>query len=97
MDVGHWLNGQPETEDRESFQAGDRWSKPNYHAHIVFDWMDHEIGKIRRLNDDDMMQMQTLASDVLLMECGQSKAIPGKEHLERKILSLISRMPSCNA
>ena len=30
-----------------------------------------------------MMQMQTLASDILLMERGQSKAVTGKEHLER--------------
>ena len=82
-DEGHWLNGQPEAEDRESFQVGDRWFKPNYHAHIVFDWMNHETGKSRKLNDDDMMQMQTLASDILLMERGQSKAVTGKEHLER--------------
>lgn len=82
-DEGHWLNGQPETEDRESFQIGDRWFKPNYHAHIVFDWMNHETGKSRKLNDDEMMQMQTLASNILLMEHGQSKAVTGKEHLER--------------
>ena len=30
-----------------------------------------------------MMQMQTLASDILLMERGQSKTVTGKEHLER--------------
>ena len=82
-DEGHWLNGQPEAEDKESFKVGDRWFKPNYHAHIVFDWMNHETGKSRKLNDDDMMQMQTLASDILLMERGQSKAVTGKEHLER--------------
>ena len=37
--------------------------------------MNHETGKSRKLNDDDMMQMQTLASDILLMERGQSKAV----------------------
>ena len=82
-DEGHWLSGQPETGDRESFQVGEKWFKPNYHAHIVFDWMNHETGKSRKLNDDDMIQMQTLASDILLMERGQSKAVTGKEHLER--------------
>ena len=82
-DEGHWLNGQPAPEDRESFKVGGRWFKPNYHAHIVFDWMNHDTGKSRKLNDDDMMQMQTLASDILLMERGQSKAVTGKEHLER--------------
>ena len=45
--------------------------------------MNHETGKSRKLYDDDMMQMQTLASDILLMERGQSKAVTGKEHLER--------------
>ena len=82
-DEGHWLNGQPDPEDRESFKVGERWFKPNYHAHIVFDWMNHDTGKSRKLNDDDMMQMQTLASDILLMERGKSKAVTGKEHLER--------------
>ena len=82
-DEGHWLNGQPEAEDKESFQVGNRWFKPNYHAHVVFDWMNHETGKSRKLNDEDMATMQTLASDILLMERGQAKAITGKEHLER--------------
>ena len=82
-DEGHWLNGQPAPEDRESFQVGERWFKPNYHAHIVFDWMNHDTGKSRKLNDGDMTEMQSLASDILLMERGQSKAVTGKEHLER--------------
>ena len=47
-DEGHWLNGQPEAEDKECFQVGNRWFKPNYHAHIVFDWMNHETGKSRK-------------------------------------------------
>ena len=82
-DEGHWLSGQPETGDRESFQVGEKWFKPNYHAHIVFDWMNHDTGKSRKLNDEDMTEMQSLASDILLMERGQSKAVTGKEHLER--------------
>ena len=82
-DEGHWLSGQPESGDRESFQVGEKWFKPNYHAHIVFDWMNHDTGKSRKLNDKDMTEMQSLASDILLMERGQSKAVTGKEHLER--------------
>ena len=82
-DEGHWLSGQPKTGDRESFQVGEKWFKPNYHAHIVFDWMNHDTGKSRKLNDEDMTEMQSLASDILLMERGQSKAVTGKEHLER--------------
>lgn len=73
---GHWLNVQPEAEDKESFQVGDRWFKPNYHAHIVFNWMNHETGKSRK--------MQTLAYDILMMERGQSKAVTGKEHLAER-------------
>ena len=82
-DEGHWLSGQPSTEDGESFKVGERWFKPNYHAHIVFDWMNHDTGKSRKLNEEDMTEMQSLASDILLMERGQSKAVTGKEHLER--------------
>ena len=82
-DEGHWLSGQPESGDRESFQVGEKWFKPNYHAHIVFDWMNHDTGKSRKLNDEDMTEMQSLASDILLMERGQSKAVTGKKHLER--------------
>ena len=82
-DEGHWLSGQPSPEDRESFKMGDRWFKPNYHAHIVFDWMNHDTGKSIKLNDDDMTTMQNLASDILSMERGQSKAVTGKKHLDR--------------
>ena len=82
-DEGHWLNGQSNAEDKESFQVGKKWFKPNYHAHIVFDWMNHDTGKSQKLNDNDMMEMQTLASDILFMERGQSKTITDKEHLER--------------
>ena len=45
--------------------------------------MNHDTGKSCKLNDDDMMEMQTLASEILLMERGQSKVETGKEHLER--------------
>ena len=55
-------------------------SKPNYHAHIVFDWMNHETRKSRKLNDEDMATMQThlRGCDILLMERGQAKAVTGK-------------------
>ena len=82
-DEGHWLPGEPNADDKESFKVGDRWFKPNYHAHIVFDWMNHKTGKSCKLNDEDMTQMQTLASEILSMERGKSKAETGKEHLER--------------
>ena len=82
-DEGHWLPGEPDMDDKEGFKISGRWFKPNYHAHIVFDWMNDETGKSCKLNDNDMMEMQTLASEILSMERGQSKAETGKEHLER--------------
>ena len=45
--------------------------------------MNHKTGKSRKFNDEDMAEMQSLASYILLMERGQSKAVTGKEHLER--------------
>ncbi len=96
-DEGHWLSGQPEAEDRESFQIDGKWFKPNYHAHIVFDWMNHDTGKSCKLNDEDMTEMQSLASDILLMERGQSKTETGKEHLERNdFIIKRNRKPNCN-
>ncbi len=83
-DEGHWLSGQPEAGDKESFKVGEKMVQTElYHAHIVFDWMNHNTGKSQKLNDEDMTEMQSLASDILLMERGQSKAVTGKEHLER--------------
>ena len=37
--------------------------------------MNHDTGKSRKLNDEDMTEMQSLASNILLMERGQSKAV----------------------
>ena len=57
--------------------------KPNLHAHIVWDWMDHSTGKSRKLNVRDMSQMQDLLAEVLEMQRGQRKSETGLEHLER--------------
>ena len=57
--------------------------KPNLHAHIVWDWMDHSTGKSRKLNVKDMSQMQDLLAEVLEMQRGRRKSETGLEHLER--------------
>lgn len=57
--------------------------KPNYHAHIVWDWMNHDTGKSCKLGKKDMSEMQTLLAECLEMQRGISKKITGKEHLER--------------
>ena len=57
--------------------------KPNYHAHIVCDWMNHDTGKSCKLLPQDMSQMQTILAEALGMERGTSKELTGREHLER--------------
>ena len=57
--------------------------KPNLHAHIVWDWMNHDTGKSCKLDGKDMSDMQTLLAECLEMERGISKEITGKKHLER--------------
>lgn len=71
-DEGHYSNPQdPAT-----------W-KPNLHAHIVWDWMNHETGKSCKLDEKAMSEMQTLLAECLEMERGISKELTGKKHLER--------------
>ena len=57
--------------------------KPNYHAHIIWDWMDHSTGKSIKLDADDMSAMQDMVAEALNMERGQKKAETGLDHLER--------------
>ncbi|MDO4991447.1 MAG: hypothetical protein Q4E26_00640, partial [Prevotellaceae bacterium] len=57
--------------------------KPNYHAHIIWDWMDHSTGKSWKLNEKDMSEMQTLVAKTLGMERGTAKAETHLDHLER--------------
>ena len=71
-DEGHYSNPQDPT----------TW-KPNLHAHIVWDWMNHETGKSCKLDEKAMSEMQTLLAECLEMERGISKELTGKEHLER--------------
>ena len=60
----------------------DTW-KPNLHAHIVWDWMNHDTGKSCKLDEKAMSEMQTVLAECLDMERGTSKEVTGKEHLER--------------
>ena len=57
--------------------------KPNYHAHIVWDWMDHETGKSFKLKANDMSAMQDMVAEALDMERGRKKSETGLDHLER--------------
>ena len=57
--------------------------KPNLHAHIVWDWMNHDTGKSCKLDEKAISEMQTVLAECLDMERGSSKEVTGKEHLER--------------
>ena len=57
--------------------------KPNYHAHVIWDWMNHETGKSYKLDNEDISLVQDMAAEALGMECGVSKLETGKLHLER--------------
>lgn len=57
--------------------------KPNYHAHIVWDWMNHDTGKSCKLSREDMSRMQDMVAEALQMERGTSKEETEREHLER--------------
>ena len=71
-DEGHYENS-----------ADNKTWKPNYHAHIIWDWMDWETGKSFKLNADDMSMMQDMVAEALDMERGRKKSETGLEHLER--------------
>ena len=70
-DEGHYENPNDPT----------TW-KPNFHAHIIWDWMNHETGKSFKLGKKDMEELQDMAAESLEMERGKSKAETGREHLE---------------
>ncbi len=71
-DEGHW----------EDPEAKTGWI-PNPHAHVIWDWMDHETGKSLKLLPKDTSKMQDFAAQALGMERGISKELTGAEHLER--------------
>ena len=70
-DEGHYENPDDPT----------TW-KPNLHAHVIWDWMNHETGKSYKLGKKDMEELQDMAAETLVMERGKSKAETGREHLE---------------
>jgi hypothetical protein len=71
-DEGHY----EDTNDPASWE-------PNYHAHIIWDWMDHDTGKSFKLNAEDMSAIQDLVAETLDMQRGQKKSETRIDHLER--------------
>ena len=84
LDEGHWgeldeRQGQSEemyrrTDGKEWKRMNERgnWEfwKPNYHAHVVFDWFDHSRGRCINLGKDVMSKMEDVLADRLSMERG---------------------------
>lgn len=74
-DEGHWVAS-------EKFKGFDTAEfKPNHHAHIVFDWYNHETGKSIRTTKADAAKMQTICAEVLGMERG---VVSEKKHVDAK-------------
>ena len=71
-DEGHYEN----PEDKSTW-------KPNLHAHIIWDWIDHHTGKSFKLKAEDMSQIQDMVAETLEMERGKRKEETGAEHLTR--------------
>lgn len=63
---------------RDEGHKGSKEWNPNLHAHLVFDWTNHETGKSVKLNRQKMAEMQTITAEVLGMERGKSSE---KKHL----------------
>lgn len=56
----------------EGYKMSKDQVKLNLHAHMVFDWIDHETGRAKHYNRTHMAQIQTLVANVLDMERGRS-------------------------
>lgn len=57
--------------DEGHYDKVSREWKPNYHGHMVFDWMNHDTGKSYKLNAENLVEMQTIVAEHLGLERGQ--------------------------
>ena len=69
----HFDEGHDDAETKER--------KLNRHAHIVFDWVDHNTGKTIKLDDAKMSELQDIMAAALGMERGIPKVETGLEHI----------------
>lgn len=66
--------------------------KPNLHAHIVFDWIDHTTGKSIKLSKQDMAEMQTMVADCLQMVRGESSDLQHLNAIQYKTMQEETRL-----
>lgn len=73
--------------------------KPNLHAHMVFDWTDHQTGKSIKLDKEDLSELQTVVAEELGLERGipsdkkHLNAIQYKAEQVKKDIETIEKMP----
>lgn len=72
----------------EGHHKAKTWT-PNLHAHMVFDWTDHETGKSIKLGRDDLVEMQTIVADTLGMQRGVAS---DRKHLNAVQYKLAQRI-----
>jgi hypothetical protein len=60
--------------------------RQNRHAHMVFDWIDHETGKSIKLDQMDMRDMQNIVAESLKMERGEMIQYDGKTENGKRLL-----------
>ena len=86
----HFDEGHDDAETKER--------KLNRHAHVVFDWLDHNTGKTRKLDEAKMSELQDIMASALGMERGDPKAVTGVNHMpaaeyrERKAAETAKRL-----
>lgn len=92
LDEGHWGELDPkqgQTEEMYRRNDGKEWKrlndrgnfeywKPNYHAHVVFDWFNHNTGRCINLDRQVMRRME----DELAIRLGMERGTPSdKKHI----------------
>ncbi len=84
LDEGHWAEldeEQGQCEEMYERHDGKEWKrmnqrgnyeywKPNYHAHVLFDWFDHDKARCINLNRTVMREMEDELAKILGMERG---------------------------
>lgn len=58
--------------------------KPNYHAHMVFDWTNHKTGKSIKLDKKDLSELQTIVANELKLERGKTSDLGHLSAIEYK-------------
>jgi hypothetical protein len=84
-DEGHW-------EDKQNKQG---W-KPNYHAHMVFDFTHPETGKGLRLKKHDMIKMQDIVAETLQMTRGKTSDVKHLHHEQFKAQKELEKLQEQN-